>query len=149
MQSRFNESCGCFDEWRNDYAIQRSDAIMLQDDKERILVASGEIEIFDNVELSRQSKHPHAVGKQAVRLDHLIVGVNGLLIFFVPLPRGSLTLRGIELWKLSPDGMAQEFRKIEACLASRCKNRGIQLNRDPFIHGCISRSGTEGCVPKS
>jgi hypothetical protein len=42
-------------------ASQRSDTIMLQYDDERILGASGWIDIFNDVELSGQSKCPHAV----------------------------------------------------------------------------------------
>ncbi len=58
--------------------------VVLQYNKKRILTASGGIEVFNDVELSSQSEHPHAVRKQAVFLDHFVVGVDRLFILFVP-----------------------------------------------------------------
>jgi hypothetical protein len=92
VQSRSNKARGCFDEGRRNNAPQSSDAIMLQNDKEGISAATGEIEIFNDVELSRQSKHPHAVGKKAMRFDHLVVSVNRFFVFFIPLACGLLAL---------------------------------------------------------
>jgi hypothetical protein len=63
MQPRSSKAGGGVDTRRGDNASERSDTIMLQNDEKRVLAASGAIEIFNEIELSGQSKHPHAVRK--------------------------------------------------------------------------------------
>ena len=63
VQPQPSEGHGCLGERCRNNASQHSDTIVLQYDEERILDASSGIEIFNNVELLGQSKHPHAVGK--------------------------------------------------------------------------------------
>lgn len=102
MQSRSSEARGKLDKWCNNNASQRNYAIMLQNYEKGILAASGEIAIFNNVELSGQSKRPHAVGKQAVLLYHVVIGIDRFFVFFVPLARSLLALGGVKLRQVTP-----------------------------------------------
>jgi hypothetical protein len=92
VQSRSSKARRFVNERCRYNASQGGDAIMLQNNQERILTAPGGIEIFNDVELSRQSKHPHTVRKQAMHFDHLVVGVDRIFVVFVPLARGLLAL---------------------------------------------------------
>jgi hypothetical protein len=98
------------------------------------MATSGDIEIFDDVELSSQSKHPRAVRKQAMLFDHLIIGVDRFFICLVPRARRLLALRHAWERQMPPHRSGQEFRKIEARFACGRKRLSIQFYGDPLVH---------------
>ncbi len=85
MQAQLRKMRNTLDERRNNNTSQRSNAIVLQDHKKGILTAPGRIQVFDDIELSCQSKRPDAVRKQAMRIDHLVVGIDRCFVVLVPL----------------------------------------------------------------
>ena len=110
MQPRSGEPCTGLDKRCSDNASQRSHTIVLQNDKKRILSAAGAIEIFNDVKLSVHSKHPHAVRKQAMGFDHLVVRVDRLFVCLVPLARGLIAVCRVEVRQVTPQSAAQKLR---------------------------------------
>ena len=79
----------------DNYSINGCHSIMLKDHKKRIFSSPYRAQIFNHVELLRQLKGPAAVGKQAMLFNKFVIGVDGLLILFVPLARGLLAIGGV------------------------------------------------------
>ncbi len=59
---------------------------------------------------------PSALVKESVLLNHVVIGVYGLLVFFVPLTRSFGTFRCVQVWQLPTKRVNKQLRKVYAGL---------------------------------
>ena len=107
---------------------------MLQDYEKRIVAASAEVAVFNDVELPRQSKRPHAVGKQSMRLDQVVISIDRFFVFLIPLARGLLTLGCVKLgkWRRKARLRSSERSTPASRAAARVSTSNSTVTRSPI-----------------